>query len=268
MFNVYPMLNAFYISLTRYNLLRPPVFVGFETYRDLFSDPFFTNTVRATVQFVLGFTIPLWIISLLLALLLCNWRWFANAFAMILYSPMVISAVVASMVWSLLYHPLGVINVAMDRLTGQTYLWLSDQKYAGWAIVVMALWKYTGYYVILWLSGLKNIPEEFYEAARIDGANAWHRFWLITLPLLRPTMAFIFVISTIAAFKSFEFQYVMTDGGPNQATNVISLAIYKAGLTHLQMGTAAAMSVLMFLVIMALTLLQLRLVQADRTSYE
>lgn len=267
-FSIYPMLNAFYISLTKYNLLRPPQYIGMDNYRGLLYDEYFLNAMRATLTFVLGSVIPLLLISLFCAFLLQRWKYFSNAISMILYSPMVISVVVASIVWRLLFHPLGLVNTFTQAAWGRTYLWLSDRTYAQVAMIIVMLWKNLGYYAILWLSGLKSIPTSFYEAAEIDGASETQRLWHISLPLLRPTMAFILAISTISAFKSFELQYVLTEGGPNDATNVIALSVYRLGLKHLQMGKASALSVVMFLIIMTLTIIQLRILRSEEVSFE
>lgn len=267
-FSIYPMLNAFYISLTKYNLLRPPQYIGMDNYRGLLHDEYFLNAMRATLTFVLGSVIPLLLISLFCAFLLQRWKYFSNAISMILYSPMVISVVVASIVWRLLFHPLGLVNTFTQAAWGRTYLWLSDRTYAQVAMIIVMLWKNLGYYAILWLSGLKSIPTSFYEAAEIDGASETQRLWHISLPLLRPTMAFILAISTISAFKSFELQYVLTEGGPNDATNVIALSVYRLGLKHLQMGKASALSVVMFLIIMTLTIIQLRILRSEEVSFE
>lgn len=267
-FSIYPMLNAFYISLTKYNLLRPPQYIGMDNYRGLLYDEYFLNAMRATLTFVLGSVIPLLLISLFCAFLLQRWKYFSNAISMILYSPMVISVVVASIVWRLLFHPLGLVNTFTQAAWGRTYLWLSDRTYAQVAMIIVMLWRNLGYYAILWLSGLKSIPTSFYEAAEIDGASETQRLWHISLPLLRPTMAFILAISTISAFKSFELQYVLTEGGPNDATNVIALSVYRLGLKHLQMGKASALSVVMFLIIMTLTTIQLRILRSEEVSFE
>lgn len=268
MFNIYPMIKAFYISLTRYNLLSPPRYVGLANYQSLLQDEFFLDSLKATLTFVAGSVIPLLFLSLFCAFLINRWRFLPNTFSMILYSPMVISAVVASIVWRLLFHPLGLMNTITEGLFGGVYLWLSDRTLAQVAIVIVMVWKYLGYYAILWLAGMKSIPESFYEAAEIDGASEGQRFLYLTLPLLRPTMAFILAISTISAFKSFELQWVLTQGGPSDATNVIALSIYRAGLTHLQMGRASAMSVIMFLIIMILTIFQLRITRSEESSFE
>lgn len=267
-FSIYPMLNAFYISLTKYNLLRPPSYIGLDNYRSFPHDEYFLNAMRATLTFVAGSVIPLLFVSLFCAFLLQRWKYFSNTISMVLYSPMVISVVVASIVWRLLFHPLGLVNTFTQSLWGRTYLWLSDRTYAQLAMIIVMIWRNLGYYTILWLSGLKSIPASFYEAAEIDGASEAQRLRYISLPLLKPTMAFILAISTISAFKSFELQYVLTEGGPNDATNVIALSIYRLGLKHLQMGKASALSVLMFLIIMVLTLVQLRIVRAEDISFE
>lgn len=267
-FSIYPMIRAFYISLTKYNLLSAPRYIGLNNYRSFIGDEYFLNSMRATLTYVVGSVVPLLILSLFCAFLLQRWKYFSNTITMILYSPMVISAVVASIVWKLLFHPLGLVNTFTQAAWGKTYLWLSDRSVVQWAIIVVSLWKSLGYYTILWLSGLKSIPISFYEAAEIDGASEFQRLTKISLPLLRPTMAFILAISTISAFKSFELQYVLTEGGPADATNVIALSIYRLGLKHLQMGKASALSVIMFFIIMVLTLIQLRVVRADEVSFE
>ncbi len=171
------------------------------------------------------------------------------------------------MVWRILYHPEGLINSLLNPLVGEPLRWLTTAQLAPWAIIIMTLWQEVGFYLVIFLAGLQAIPQTLYEAGRIDGAGSWQSFWHITLPLLKPTSLFVMIVSLIHAFQTFTYQYVMTRGGPSDATNVIALHIYNTSFTSLRMGYAAAMSLVMFAFIIMLTLLQMRLLRADEVSY-
>ncbi|GIK37165.1 MAG: sugar ABC transporter permease [Anaerolineae bacterium] len=266
-FDFYPMLRAFYLSLTDYNLLASPQFVGLENYATLLADKRFVRAVSNTAGYMLGTTMPLWVLSLGAALLF-NRRFRGRGFFQLLYfTPVVLSGVPVAMVWRVLFHPKGLINAALSPFIAEPLPWLTSAALAPLALIIMTIWQEVGFYFIIFLAGLQDIPEELYEAARIDGASNWQAFWRITLPLLKPTSLFVMIISFIHAFQSFGNQYVLTRGGPSDATNVIALHIYSTSFTSLRLGYAAAMSLVMFAVIIAFTLVQMRLVRAEEVGY-
>jgi ABC-type sugar transport system permease subunit len=171
-------------------------------------------------------------------------------------------------VWKLLFDPRGIINVMVEPLAGtREVFWLGSSALAPYALMIVANWAEFGYLLLIWLAGLVGIPREFYDAAAIDGANRWQNFWHITLPLLKPTTVFVMVTTLIGAFQAFNLQYVMTEGGPRDSTTTLALLVYKNGFQYFKMGEAAAISVFMFLIIITITLLQVRLMKAEEVSY-
>lgn len=269
-FNLYPMASGLYYSLTRFTLLKPPVFIGFDNFVRLIGDAHFYNAVKVTAVFILGTTVPRWTLSLLLALVFRGNFRFKEAYKVLYFTPALLSGVVVSLVWKLLFHPNGLINAFAGPLVNQPEIfWLGSRQLAPIAVMIVSNWAGIGYEMLIWLAGLVGIPREFYEAAAMDGANRWQNLRHITLPLLKPTMVFVIVTSMIGAFQSFNLQFVMSDrtGGPNEATTTVALLIYKSGFQYFKMGQAAAMSVVMFLVIIAITLIQMRLLRAEETSY-
>jgi multiple sugar transport system permease protein len=267
-FNLYPMVNGLLLSLTNYTLLKPPVFVGFQNYVDLLSNDEFLNGLKVTVIFVLGTTIPKWVISLALALLFTRQFWGRETFKVLYFTPTLLSGVVISLVWKLLLHADGLATALIGPLVHQPEIfWLAHAKLTPLALIVVDDWAGIPFFMIVWIAGLVGIPREFYEAALIDGAGRWSAFWNVTIPLLRPTTLFVVVVSTIASLQAFSLQFVMTNGGPSNLTTTAALLVYKYGFLYFKMGVAATMSVFMFIAIIAITILQIRGVRSEETSY-
>lgn len=268
LFNIYPMISGLYYSLTRFTLLKPPVFIGLDNFINLLEDKQFRNAVWVTVAFVIGTTIPQWILSLALALLFKGNFRFKQTYKVLFFAPALLSGVVVSLVWKLLFDPRGIINYLLAPLAGTPEIfWLGTSALAPYALMIVANWAEFGYLMLIWLAGLVAIPAEFYDAAAIDGAGRWHRFRHVTMPLLKPTTVFVMVTTLIGAFQAFNLQYVMTAGGPNDSTTTMALMVYKSGFQYFKMGEAAAISVFMFLAIIAITLIQIRLMRAEEVSY-
>ena len=266
LFSFYPTLNAIYLSLTRYDLAHPPQFVGLGNYVHLANSSYFGDSLRITAEYSLGTAVPIWIVSLSLALVFNRPMRSREILKTLYFSPVVMSGIVVAMIWIILYNPNGLVNAllegALKPLLHKTNLfWLTDVDLAIPALVITSVWRSFGYYMVVFLAGLTAIPTEYYEAASIDGANGLQRLRFITLPLLKPTLLFVMVISLIGAFQSFGLQFVMTQGGPNNATMVIALQIYQYAFLFQKMGEASAMSIVMFAIIMSITLLQVRLLR-------
>ncbi len=266
-FAFYPMINAFFISFTDYNLMTAPKFVGLENYTHMFSDPRFKITIINTLGFVIGSSIPTLLLSLGLALILQRNFIGRDFIRMLYFLPIIFSGVVVSIVWRLLYHPSGLINALLGTILQDPPRWITSSSMAPWALIILNVWQSVGFYMVIFIAGLQNIPEDFYDAARVDGANSSQSFWYITLPLLKPTTLLVLVISIINFFQTFTYQYVMTKGGPSDATNVISLYIYLSAFQYQYMGYASAMAIIMFLFIMILTLIQFRYVPTEDITY-
>ena len=262
-FRFWPMFQALYVSLHEWNLLTPPKFVGLRNYAQLFSDTDLIESLIATFKYVIGSTIPLWILALGVACLFNRKILFRQGLLVAYFLPLIMSVAIVAIVFKLLYHPQGLINVSLWYGFGFTLNWLTDKTIAPLALIVMAIWKGLGYYTLLYLAGLEGIPLEYMEAAKIDGATPWRIFVNITLPLLKPTILLVMVMSLISSFQAFAEQYIMTEGGPGNATRVLTLLVYQNAFQYLRMGWASTMAILLFFMILVLTLIQMRMFKTD-----
>jgi multiple sugar transport system permease protein len=267
-FSLYPMLTGFYVSMTDYTLLNPPVWVGLENFTSLLSNKEFLNGLRVTAIFVLGTTIPKWIISLALALLFVQPFRGRETFKVLYFTPTLLSGVVVSMVWKLIFNANGLATALIGPLVKEPEIfWLSHAVLTPISLIFVDNWAGIPFFIIVWIAGLVGIPKDFYEAALIDGAGRWQAFWNITLPLLAPTTLFIIVTSTIGALQAFSLQFIMTKGGPGNLTTTVALLVYNYGFNYFKMGVASAMSVVMFVFIILITMLQLRTMRTEETRY-
>ena len=236
-------------------------FVGLDNYTALLADPLFWRAMRNTFYFVLVGG-PLSIaVSLGAALLVdarvARWK---GLFRTVFFLPVTTTIVAVAVVWRYLYHPrYGLLNQALLALGFAPIDWLGDPAWSMPAIILMAVWKNFGFNMIVLLAGLQSIPERLYEAASLDGAGPWRRFTAITLPMLAPTLGFVTLLTAIGYFQLFAEPYVMTQGGPAGSTRSVVLLMYEEGFRWWNLGRAAAMAFLLFLVILAATALQLRL---------
>ncbi len=252
---------AFGLAMTEWDLLVPPRFNGLANYQKLLTnDPVFRQVMGNTAFFVLG-VVPLDVVcSLGLALLLNRPIRGMALYRAVYFVPVVTSLIAVSIVWQWLYHSdVGLINYFLTDVGLPKVNWLGSTEWAMPAIIFMSTWKAMGYYAVIFLAGLQGVPEHLHEAAQIDGASAWQRFWKITLPLLSPTMFFVLVISIIRSFQVFDQALIMTRGGPANATMTIVYFVYNNAFVWFRMGYAAAACWLLFIVIFAVTAIQARL---------
>lgn len=263
-FAFYPMARAIVISLSEYSIIGVPRYVGLQSYAGLFQDPRFAVAVVNSLRFVVSYAVPTWILALALALVLQQrlrgWRFYE----LLYFLPVVMPSVAAAIVWQLILNRNGLANGVL----GTDLSWLTSRELAPWSVAFVSVWQSVGLYMVAFKAGLDQIPKTLYEAARVDGASAWRQFASITLPLLRPTVLLVMVVSMIVGFETFTYQFVLTKGGPNDATLVISLYIYQNAFLFLKMGKAAAASMVMFAIIMGLTLLQFRVLRMGEASFE
>jgi multiple sugar transport system permease protein len=264
-FKVVPMGRAVYLSLTSYDLLSPPRYVGLRNYAALWQDPLFHQSARVTLYYVLGTCVPLWGLALLLALVL-NRPWPARgALRLAYFLPAVVPPVVHAIIWRFLFHPYGLLNRGLETLGVPAIAWLADSRAVVPGFILANLWRFAPYFMVVYLAGLQSIPAEYYEAASIDGASPGQQFRHITLPLLRPTILLVFVVSTILMSKIFTSVLIVSNGGPDGASRVLALFIYQTGFQYLKMGLACAASVCLLLATMGFTMVQLHLLRsADR----
>lgn len=259
-FAIVPIARTFFISFFDYNLLTPATFVGLQNFESLASDARFHLGLGHSFLYVAMTYIPVWIIALALALAL-NAKIRARAFFRTIYFlPVVMSWAVVSVIWKLIFHRNGLVNtLALGPFGIPPQNWLTDQSLAAFAITIMSIWKEVGFFMVVFLAGLQSISPDYVEAARVDGSNQWQVFRFITVPLLQPTILFATVIGLITGLQVFIPQFVMTNGGPVNATLVVTLDIYETAFVFLRMGKAAAMSVVLFAIIAVITLIQFRL---------
>lgn len=259
-FTLGPMVASLGISFTDWDLLRPPRFVGLRNYRQMLDDAEFRRTLRNTVTFLVGY-IPLVTVSgLLLAVLLNSAIPFRQLFRAMYFLPVVTSWVAVALVWKWLLNPtFGPINDALRSVGIAGPAWLFDPNWAMPAIVLTSVWKDAGFVMVILLAGLQGIPREYYEAAAIDGATRFQGLRHITIPLLAPALTFCLSISLISSFQVFDQVYVMTNGGPAGATQVLVERIVAHAFSYSRMGYASAMSWVLFALIFTVTFLFYRL---------
>lgn len=262
-FRLYPMLRAVEISFQRYDLISPPRWVGLDNYTYLFTNERVLNSFRVTGLFVVGQTVPLVLVALILAICVYSLPRFRHVFELTFYFPVVMTAVVAALIWLTLFYPRGLLDQLVAPWFPQGLPWLTSPVLALPSVIAVDLWKSTGYYMIVLLAGLLAIPSEYLEAAAIDGAGPLARIRHIVLPLLRPQLVFVAVIALINTVQAFDSFYVLTRGGPADATRVLPIEIYLRGFQQLEMGRAAAVSLVLFAILVVLSLLQFRVFRVD-----
>lgn len=253
LFYCVPMILSFVMSFTDWNIKRmyQPKFNGLRNFARLFEDDYFLLALKNTVLFAVATTIGIVILGLLLALLLNAAVKGKAFFRTVFYLPAVLSLIVIGIMFQAVFKlDGGIFNqiLSMLGLSGWVHDWLGDGKTAMWCIVFVQIWKWSGFAMAIYLAGLQGISSDYYEAAKIDGASVWQRFKNITLPLLAPAFTVVITMNTIGGFKVFEQVYVMTNGGPGNATQVLNTYIYKE-FSKGTLGRSSAMSLLLFLLI-------------------
>ncbi|NLA59398.1 MAG: sugar ABC transporter permease [Firmicutes bacterium] len=262
---VFPTVAAIWMSFFNYNLMRPVhPFVGLANYRRMLDDAVFQKSLFNTIKFA-ALTLPLNIVlSLPIAIALNSIKRLKTFFRTAYFLPTVTSLVAISLIWLFLYDPVnGLINTVLGWFGLPSYAWLRDPRLALPAIVVAYVWQDLGYNIVVFLAALQGLPDFYYEAARIDGANFWHEFRYITLPLLKPVMGMVFILTIISAVKVFAPVQIMTGGGPMNSTRVLVFHIYETAFSLFRMGYASAMAVVLLIIILILTLIQRWLFRTD-----
>ena len=260
-FYFYPVAFSFYISLHDYDMLSPPRFVGLKHFLDLPNDGHFINSVIVTVTYVVYTIVPVIGLSFAIAWALTKLGRRRGLWRAMLFLPSVMPIVSVALVWKLLFNYQGPINDGLTSIGVDPLPWLHSSTWAPWALVIMSWWHATSYYMIIFLAGLLAIPRVYYEAAMIDGARGFEVLRYITLPLMRPTIALVVVLATVNGLKTFAFQQIMTDGGPANATEIITLLIYRTSFSFLDMGRASTYSVVLFASILIISLAQIWLLR-------
>ena len=255
-FILFPVFNVIYLGFTKYSFIDPPKFIGVKNYTKLFHDAVFLQAIQNTVLYW-GITVGISMaLGLLFAVMLNRPRKGVGFFRAAFYVPNVLSLVAVALMWLWIYDPAprGVLNTVLMALNLPVSDWLFNPKIALPLVMVPGIWTMVGFNMVVYLAGLQTISGEYYEAARIEGASAVQQFRFITFPLLKPITFFIFVMASIKSFQVFDQIYIMTNGGPANATTTIAFEIYQNGFQFYKMGYAAAMSVILLGIVGVLTL--------------
>jgi sn-glycerol 3-phosphate transport system permease protein len=270
LFTYYPIGFSAYLSLFRWNVLNPErVFVGLQNYLALWQEPLFWLVLRNNLFYALG-TIPTTMALALFLAVLVNQKLgrVRSIYRVALFYPTMIPMVAAAMLWVWIFNPgIGLFNYYSSFLGVPRIEWLYDRHWALPAIMIMSIWKNFGYFMLIYLAALQGVPTDLYEAASIEGAGAWRRFWGITFPLLTPASLFVFVVAIISSFQVFDQVFVMTQGGPADQTNVLTFYIYQNAFRFWDIGMGATLTTIFICLLLGLILIVFRSV-GRRVYYE
>lgn len=264
-FVAFPVGFSIYLTFNNWNIISPMEFIGLGNYKRLFNDPIFWKSLSNTLIFLL-IHIPLQIfVALFLAEMLNQKIKFRGFFRAAFFLPVIVSGVVVTILWQQLYgFDTGLLNRLLVKLGLIKIGWLTDPSWAMPSIAVMATWKNVGLYTVLFLVGLQTVPPQYYEAADLEGATHFQKFFRITLPMINPTIFMVVVLSTIGGFSLFIEPYVMTGGGPLNSTISAVLYIYKQGFFYYHMGYATTLGLFFALLILSVVMIQKKFVEKDR----
>jgi multiple sugar transport system permease protein len=247
-FEIYPLFSSFYYSLSSYDVLRPPVFVGLRNYIDLFNDRFFRIALRNTLYYV-AFAVPGGVLVgfVLAALLNLNLR-LRSVLRTIFFLPSIVPSFVSAMVWLWIFNQqYGLFNMILFSLGMKGVPWLSSPAWSKPSLILISLWG-SGTTMVIFLAALQDVPKELYEAARLDGAASFQEVWHITIPLVTPAVLFNLLMGLIGAFQYFTFAWIMTRGGPVRSTEFFGLYLYRNAFEYFRMGYASAMAWILFFI--------------------
>jgi len=259
LFTIYPLVSSMYYSLTNYDLLRPPVFVGLENYKEIFTHDSQFRVVAANTLYYVGIGGPISVLAAYLLAFLLNQKIKGRAaFRALFFFPAIVPSVVIALIWSFLLNTqYGAINGVLQSLEMPVIRFLSNPGLAKPSLIMINAWS-SGTAMVIFLAALQNVPREYYEAAIVDGANAWHKFWFITIPMTSPVILYNLIIAFIWGFQDFTLPMLLTGGGPNQSTLFYTMYLYNNAFLFLRMGKASALAWILFLVIVFFTFILFR----------
>lgn len=268
MFMLIPMVATFVLSFMNYDMLTPPKFIGIDNYINMVKDPIVRQVTLNTIIYTV-LTVPIGMcISLFLAVMLDQKIGFRRFYRAAFFLPSITSMVVVAIVWQWIYNPdYGLLNYFLSLLGIQGPKWLLDGKTALLSLAIVGIWKSAGYNMIIFLSGLQGISNTYYEAAELDGASKWAQFRYITIPMLKPTTFFIFVMAVISSFQVFDQVMLMTKGGPGRASSVLVHYLYQNAFQYFKLGYACAIAYLLFFIVMIITIFNMRMEKNMREIY-
>lgn len=253
---LFPVVSALFTSLHEYTLIAPnfDTFTGLANFKLALADAEFRHSAWLTMRFVIGVVVLEFIIGFAVALMLNKVERFKPVYYAILLCPLLMNPVIVGLIWRMFLHPnLGIVNYLLGTIGISPVNWLGDTKVAIWTVILVDIWHQVSFMIVLLLAGLSSLPKEPYEAARIDGANAFQCFIHITLPMMRTVIVVTLLIRLIFAVKTYDLIYIMTRGGPGTATDFVSYFIYRTAFVSLNIGEASAMSIILLTAILGLT---------------
>ena len=269
-FKLYPLVSGLHMSLLRWDGIADPKYIGLRNFEKIFRDEMTATVLMNNVHYAVGTVVGKIALSLFLAILLHQALRGRTFYRTSLFMPVVMSFVVVGVLWSWLFNPqFGLINSLLRGLGLDVLVqdWLGDAAVALNSLILVDIWKWYGFHMVIFLAGLQTIPDELYEAARIDGASVWQQFLHVTLPMLNPVMIVNVTISLMGAFNVFDIPFIMTGGGPANTTNVMALHIYIRGFKFYRFGFSAALSYVLLVIVTLVAAIQLKLMTSgDNTD--
>jgi alpha-1,4-digalacturonate transport system permease protein len=266
-FLIYPMVSAFQLSFFEWNLLSPKLFVGLKNFKTMVTDPRVINSYVRTIHFsvlsVAAINVLAFIFALIFGSRLLKGK---NFFQSLVFLPVILSIVAVGVVWEFMFQSTGLISIIVQKIFGVKVPWLVSTDVTPYTMIIVYVWKSVGYYMVMYIAGLLDIPVSYYEAARMDGAGFWNQLFYITLPSLKNTIALSVVSCIIFTFGTFTVQYVITKGGPSRSTEILALLIYKQAFEFNKFGYSAVISVLFFLTLLLFSIIQLKLFKSGSTT--
>lgn len=270
-----PMGSALVLSFQQWNGMSDPIWIGFANYLRLPTDRLFLGALWNTAYFTLATVAFKASIPLLIAVMLNSGIKGSTAFRTLYFMPVIISLAISGLLWAMILEPnFGILNEALRAVGLKSFakLWLADRATVMPTIIAVSVWHDIGFYLVIYFAAIRGIPAELYEAAEIDGANGWHRFWYVTVPMLRPIIALVVVLNTINGVKAFDHIWVMTTGGPNHASDTLGTYLYSiafggVGSSNPQLGYAAAVAVVILVISLILSVIQLRVSRRNEIEY-
>lgn len=263
LFSIFPAAAALYLSFTSYNVFEPVEWVGVANYRSLLGDPEFWRAMFNTFYYWILVTPALVILPVFLAILVNQALIGVKVFRLIYYFPALVSVVVTAFLWGWMFQSEGIFNYMLGLFGAEPVKWLTSKYFVMPSLAIVTVWQGLGYYMLFYLAGLQAVPEDLYEAAELDGAGFWSKHIRITFPMLKPVIFFVSVVSTMGAFKEFTLMLTMTEGGPIGASTTVVYMVFDAAFKQLDMGYASAVSFVLFIVILLLTLVNKRSMEGE-----
>jgi ABC-type sugar transport system permease subunit len=263
-FKFWPMFRAIRLSLFNASpLSKTETFVGLGNYIDLAGDRLFLRVLQTTAVYVVGTVAVLMVLSLLLALLLNQALRGIHLLRTLIFLPAIVPIIIVPILWRTLFHPYGLVNSGLELFGIAGPNWLQDASAVIWTLILPTDWRFIPLYMLIYLAGLQSIPDDLYDAAKVDGASLVQQFRWITLPLLKPTTLVVLIASVTFTAKTIVLPLVLTEGGPNNSSMTLSLFIYQTGFINFNLGYASAASILLLLIVVTFTILNLRLFRSD-----